>query len=169
MKACQAQLLEMQEMEQMVEFLKVDVPQWEGHVLQVSRYFEAPLFLGIVPFAVFVTEKPRRMDVYCPQVSTENPLTCTCTAAAGHPDRRSQCALEPGTGVLSQFGLWSLLVIALSTWHHNLKPSLLQDERGFGYPDWFFRMPTTAMTPPPSPRRWMCWSRRWAARRCWRQ
>ena len=58
MKACQAQLLEMQEMEQMVEFLKVEVPQWEGHVLQVSSCLRHHSSLACMPFAVFVAQMP---------------------------------------------------------------------------------------------------------------
>jgi hypothetical protein len=35
MKACEAQLFELREMEEMVEFMKNEVPNWEPSLLQV--------------------------------------------------------------------------------------------------------------------------------------
>ena len=37
MKACEAQLFELREMEEMVEFMKNEVPNWEPSLLQVPR------------------------------------------------------------------------------------------------------------------------------------
>lgn len=38
MKACEAQLFEMREMEEMVEFMKNELPNWEPSLLQVQHF-----------------------------------------------------------------------------------------------------------------------------------
>ncbi len=41
LKACESKLLEMREMEEMVEFMKNEVPNWDPGLLQVQRLAQA--------------------------------------------------------------------------------------------------------------------------------